>query len=66
MEMLRRTTIAVAALAALTMAAGCQKGPMQETGERVDRALGQDPVIGKGPVERAGKDVDKAVDNLKK
>jgi hypothetical protein len=66
METLRRTTIVAAALAALTLAAGCQKGPMQETGERVDRALGQDPVIGKGPVERAGKDVDKAVDNLKK
>jgi hypothetical protein len=39
---------------------------MQKTGERLDRALGQEPVIGKGPVERAGKDVDKTVDDIKK
>jgi hypothetical protein len=66
METLRRSTIVVAALTALTLMAGCEKGPMQKTGERVDRALDQEPVVGKGPVERTGKDIDKAVDNLKK
>ena len=66
METLRRSTIVIAALTALTLMAGCEKGPMQKTGERVDRALGQEPVVGKGPVERAGKDVDKTVDDIKK
>jgi hypothetical protein len=32
----------------------------------VDRALDQEPLIGKGPVEKAGKKVDKAVDELKR
>jgi hypothetical protein len=39
---------------------------MQKAGERVDRATGQEPLIGKGPVEKAGKNVDKAVDDVKK
>jgi hypothetical protein len=39
---------------------------MQKAGERVDRALGQEPLVGKGPVEKAGKNVDKAVDDVKR
>jgi len=66
MEKLRGVVIAVAVAVGLALVTGCEKGPMQKTGERVDRALGQEPVVGKGPVERAGKNVDKAADDLKK
>jgi len=47
-------------------AVACDKGPMQRTGEKIDRATGQDKVIGTGPVERAGRNVDEAVKDLKK
>jgi hypothetical protein len=40
--------------------AACEKGPMQRTGETIDRAIGQDRVIGRGPLEKAGKNVDEA------
>ena len=51
----------------LTMGvAACDKGPMQRTGEKIDRATGQDKVIGTGPVEQAGRNVDQAVKDLKK
>ena len=43
----------------------CDKGPMQRTGEKVDRATGQDKVIGKGPVEQVGKNIDAAVKDLR-
>ena len=66
MEKLRGVVIVVAVAVGLGLVAGCEKGPMQKTGERVDRALGQEGVVGKGPVERAGKNVDKAADDLKK
>lgn len=46
-------------------AAACDKGPMQQTGEKVDRATGQDKVIGTGPLEQAGRNVDQAVKGLK-
>jgi len=46
-------------------AAACDKGPMQRTGERIDRATGQDKVIGTGPLEQAGRNVDRAVKDLK-
>ena len=51
-------------LLAIGMAA-CEKGPMQRTGEKVDRATGQDKVIGAGPLERAGRNLDEAVKGLK-
>jgi hypothetical protein len=38
---------------------------MQRTGERVDRATGQDKVIGAGPLERAGRNLDQAMKGLK-
>ena len=47
-------------------AVACEKGPMQQTGEKIDRATGQDKLIGAGPVERAGRNVDDAVKDLKK
>jgi len=46
--------------------AACDKGPMQQTGEKIDRATGQDKLIGAGPVEKAGRNVDDAVKDLKK
>jgi len=46
-------------------AAACDKGPMQRTGEKIDRATGQDKVIGTGPIEQAGRNLDKAVKGLK-
>jgi hypothetical protein len=56
----------VAVAAAVALVAGCEKGPVQKAGERVDRALDQDRVLGKGPVEKAGKKVDKAIDEVKR
>jgi len=44
--------------------AGCEKGPAQKAGERIDKAV--DKLTGKGPVEKAGERVDKAVDELTK
>ena len=44
----------------------CDKGPMQRTGEKVDRATGQDKLIGTGPLEQAGRNVDRAVKDLKR
>jgi hypothetical protein len=41
---------------------GCEKGPAQKVGERIDKITDQDKVIGKGPAEKAGKDVDKKLD----
>jgi hypothetical protein len=46
-------------------AAACDKGPMQQTGEKIDRATGQDTLIGTGPLEQAGRNVDRAVKDLK-
>ena len=47
-------------------AVACDKGPMQRTGEKIDRATGQDKLIGTGPIEHAGRNVDKAVKDLTK
>ena len=60
---MRRHVLAVLALGLLVTvgAVACDKGPMQKTGEKVDRATGQDKVIGKGPIEKAGKSVDEAL-----
>ena len=46
-------------------AAACDKGPMQRTGEKVDRATGQDTLIGTGPLEQVGRNIDQAVKDLK-
>lgn len=66
MDRLREAVIAVALIVGVALVAGCEQGPVQKTGESVDRALNQDKVFGKGPVEKAGKKVDKAVDDLKR
>jgi hypothetical protein len=43
---------------------GCEKGPAEKVGEKLDKAL--DKLSGKGPIEKAGERIDKAVDELKK
>ncbi len=42
-------------------AAACDTGPMQRTGEKIDRATAQDKVIGTGPLEQARRNLDEAV-----
>ena len=66
MDELRGVVIAVAIAVSAMLIAGCEKGPVQKAGERVDRALDQEPIVGKGPLEKAGKKVDKAVDDVKR
>lgn len=65
---MRRTgmvsVLVVAGLLAGGALAGCEKGPAQRTGEKVDRAV--DRLTGKGPAEKAGERVDKAVDEVTK
>lgn len=46
--------------------AGCEKGPMQKAGEKVDEVTGQDKLIGKGPAEKTGRKIDNTVDDIKK
>ena len=65
MDKMRTGVIGVAVVAALAMF-GCEKGPAQKAGEKIDRATDQDKIIGKGPVEKAGKEIDNAVDKVKK
>ena len=43
---------------------GCEKGPAEKVGEKLDKAL--DKLSGKGPIEKAGEQIDKAVDTLTK
>jgi hypothetical protein len=44
----------------------CNKGPMQRTGEKIDRVTGQDTMIGTGHIEQASRNVDQAVKDLQK
>lgn len=60
------TSALVATLIAGGLLAGCEKGPLQKAGEKVDEVTGQDKLIGKGPAEKAGRKVDNTVDDIKK
>jgi hypothetical protein len=65
--MRRRATAVMAAVLVLGLGvAGCEQGPMQKAGEKIDKVTDQDKVIGKGPAEKAGKEVDKTVRDLKR
>ena len=44
--------------------AGCEQGPAEKVGGKLDRAL--DKLSGKGPIEKAGERIDKAVDEVTK
>ena len=43
---------------------GCEKGPAEKVGEKIDKAL--DKLSGKGPLEKAGERIDKAIEEIKK
>jgi hypothetical protein len=43
---------------------GCEKGPAEKVGEKLDNAL--DKLSGKGPLEKAGEHIDKAIAELTK
>jgi hypothetical protein len=45
---------------------GCDKGPLQKAGEKVDEVTGQDRLIGRGPAEKTGRKIDNTVDDVKK
>jgi hypothetical protein len=65
MESLRAGVIGVSVLAALALF-GCEQGPAQKAGEKIDRLTDQDKIIGKGPLEKAGRNIDKAVEDVKR
>ena len=56
----------VAALVAGLGVAGCEKGPLQKAGEKVDEVTGEDRLIGGGPAEKTGRKIDNTVDDVKK
>jgi hypothetical protein len=58
--------VALVTLVSGVTVAGCEKGPVQKAGEKVDEALDQDKLIGKGPAEKVGDKVDEAVDDVKR
>jgi hypothetical protein len=70
MTMKRHVVAAVVAVsmgfAASVGLVGCEKGPMQKAGEKVDEATGQDKLIGKGPAEKTGRKIDNTVEDIKK
>jgi len=59
-------SVVVATLVTGMGLAGCEKGPLQKAGEKVDEVTGQDKAIGKGPSEKAGRKIDNTVDDIKK
>jgi len=63
MNAMRVGAVTIAMLAA-TMLTGCEKGPAQKTGEKIDNAI--DKLTGKGPAEKAGERIDDAAKALKK
>lgn len=58
----RRAGMIGASLLAAIGLVGCEPGPAQKVGERIDKITDQDKVIGKGPAEKAGKEIDKKLD----
>ncbi len=59
------TSMLMATLVAGVCLTGCEKGPLQKAGEKVDEVTGNDKVIGKGPAEKAGRKIDNTVDPKK-
>jgi predicted small secreted protein len=51
-------------LLAATLLAGCDDGPAERAGERIDKAV--DKLSGKGPAEKAGERIDEAAKELTK
>jgi hypothetical protein len=57
-----RALVSIVTLASALGTVACDKGPMEKAGEKVDKALDQDKIIGKGPMQKAGEKVDNAAD----
>lgn len=53
-----------AAFLAATVLAGCEEGPAERAGGKIDKAL--DKLTGKGPAEKVGERIDEAAKELKK
>src|SRR5262245_39537728 len=65
MRMTRLFAVALGpVLLAAMLLAGCEKGPAEKAGERVDKAV--DKLTGKGPAEKAGERIDEAAKELTK
>ena len=64
--MRRMTAIIAAVLFVGGALAGCEQGPMQKAGEKLDKVTDQDKIIGKGPAEKAGKEIDNTVRDIKR
>jgi hypothetical protein len=64
---MRRATAMIAAVLFVGLGvAGCEQGPMQKAGEKLDKVTDQDKVIGKGPAEKAGKEIDNTARDIKR
>jgi hypothetical protein len=64
---MRRVTATIAAVLFVGLGiAGCEQGPMQKAGEKLDKITDQDKIIGKGPAEKAGKEIDSTVRDIKR
>jgi predicted small secreted protein len=57
------SVIAPLMLAAMLLA-GCEDGPAERAGEKIDKAV--DKLTGKGPAEKAGERIDEAARELTK
>jgi hypothetical protein len=65
-KQIRSLVLSTFFMAATVFSTGCvQKGPAQQAGENIDRAVEnmQDVVDPPGPVERAGRDLDRAIED---
>jgi hypothetical protein len=51
-------------LLAATLLAGCEDGPAEKAGEKIDKAI--DKLSGKGPAEKLGERIDEAGKELTK
>jgi hypothetical protein len=63
---MRRLSLVMVAAVLCVGVMGCERGPMQKAGEKIDNITDQDKIIGKGPAEKAGKEVDKTVRDIKR
>jgi hypothetical protein len=65
-DVMKQLVVGVVVLGLLGSAVllGCEKGPAEKVGEKLDKAL--DKLSGKGPLEQAGERIDKVVDELKR
>jgi hypothetical protein len=63
-SVMNQFVVGVVFLGLLSSVVGCEKGPAEKVGEKIDKAL--DKLSGKGPLEKAGERIDKAVEEIKK